>query len=388
MMKAFHTSLLTRYNQLKKRAITSLIDEDQSRSLNFFNVVKMSKGLSVTPASLRFEGKLYDNDNISALTYSFRKNFDNTSTYTIDNGNIEVIYKKYTKGDDTSLWNKFEMDINYTEVADAILSLKDKKNPGPMGIRVELFKRNYVYFTHLLTDLYNMIMINGIIPDTWKESYLLPIFKKGDKTDTSNCRGVAISSIFLKIYDKLITKRLYTTVESVISPTQHGFNEKRNIITNHIESTHFLQKALMRKVSVDVIYFDFSRAFDKLNHLLLQKKLIALGIPLQILFIIMNLVINKPYRIMAEKRKAEKLLYPNSGIPQGSHIGPILYLLYSNDINSLIQESCPGVTVLQFADDTKLLYEVNSEIDRRKLQSAINTIDTWGILNMSSLSGE
>lgn len=64
----------------------------------------------------------------------------------------------------------------------------------------------------------------------------------------------------------------------------------------------------MKKASVDIIYFYFSRAFDKFNHLLLQKKLIALGIPLQILLIIMNQVINKPYRIMAEKKKAEQLL--------------------------------------------------------------------------------
>lgn len=212
-----------------------MIDEGQSRSLNFFKVVKMSKGLSATPSSLTIEGKIYDNDNISALMNSFRKNFDSTTTYTINNDNIEVIYKKYTRGDDTNIWNKFTMDINHTEVADAILSLKDKKNSGPMGIRVELFKRNYVYFTYLLTDLYNMIMINGIIPETRKEWYLLPIFKKGDKTYATNYRGVAIFSIFLKIYDKLITKRLYITVENLISPTQHGFNKKRNIITNQIE---------------------------------------------------------------------------------------------------------------------------------------------------------
>lgn len=89
---------------------------------------------------------------------------------------------------------------------------------------------------------------------------------------------------------------------------------------------------------------------------------------------------------MAENKKAKQLLYPRSGIPQGSHIGPILYLIYSNDINKFIQESSPGVTVLQFADDTKILYEVNNENDRRKLQSAINSIVNWGTLNRIALN--
>lgn len=164
VMKAYHMSLLTRFNE--KKAITSMMEEDQSLSLNFFKVVKLSKGLTVTPSSLTFEGKLYENDNITALINSFKTNFDNTSTYTINNYNIEVIYKKYSRGDDNKLWSKFVMDINHTEVKDAILSLKEKKNSGPMGIRVELFKRNYVYFTYLLTDLYNMIMIIGLLPET------------------------------------------------------------------------------------------------------------------------------------------------------------------------------------------------------------------------------
>lgn len=124
-----------------------------------------------------------------------------------------------------------------------------------------------------------MILIDGRLPGGWNEAFLLPIFKKGNRLEANNYRGVAISSVILKIYDQLITKRLYRTVEGTISKTQQGFNKERSIITNHIETVHFIQKAQLKKASVDIIYFDFSRAFDKLNHLILMKKLIGMGIP-------------------------------------------------------------------------------------------------------------
>lgn len=120
---------------------------------------------------------------------------------------------------------------------------------------------------------------------------------------------------------------------------------------------------MMKKFPVDIIYFDFSRAFDKLNHTILVKKLIELGIPLRTRKVIMNLVSGKRYRISTADMLSKEVLEPCSGIPQGSHISPILYLIYCNDIEECVRIAAPKVKVVQFADDTKLLMEVRNVSD-------------------------
>lgn len=245
--------LVERYNWLKSNTLKSLMTTDESHNQNFFDLVKLSKGRSTLPSKLILNGKMYEEVlKLDALIETFKANFDTTILYHIDNSHIKTIYEKY-KTHVNKIWDKFNLSFTYEEVANTIMKLRDRKNPGPMSIPVELFKKNYEYFTYLLTDIFNMILIDGSLPLGWNEAFLLPIFKKGNRMDANNYRGVAISSVRLKIYDQLITKRLYQSVEGIISKTQHGFNKERNITTNHIETVHFVQKAMLKKASVDII---------------------------------------------------------------------------------------------------------------------------------------
>lgn len=181
---------------------------------------------------------------------------------------LTSIYEKYHK-EDNSLWKKFDLNITHEEVASAILTLKDKKNPAPVHIPIKFLKDNYEYLTLLLTDIFNMNIVEGKLPSKWREAFLLPIQKNGDKMEANNYRGVAILSEIPKLYDQLITIRLYNTVASLISSTQHGFNKERNLITNHLDTVQYIYQAQDKKLPVDIIYFDFSRAFDKLSHIML-----------------------------------------------------------------------------------------------------------------------
>lgn len=280
IIKRKHKELVSRFNYLKERAATLMMDSDTTGSLNFFRIVKLLKGIQSLPAIITQEGIAYeDNGRLSALLKNFSTNFDTDVKFRITNDMVTILYDKYHT-DTHSRWEKFTIEISNEEVADEILKLKERKNPGPMGIPSAFIKKNYIAFTYILTDMFNMIMTNGELPSSWREAFLIPIFKKGDPSCACNNRGVAISSVITKIYDKLITKRLYNTVSETIALTQHGFNRERNILTNHIETTHYISNARLINHAVDIIYFDFSRAFDKLNHVILTKKIIALGIPL------------------------------------------------------------------------------------------------------------
>lgn len=100
----------------------------------------------------------------------------------MNNDLVTKLFKKYHI-EEHERWKKFSLDVSYEEVADAILKLTDRKNPGPLGAPTIFLKRNYIYFTYLFTDIFNMIMKEGILPEDWREAFLIPIFKKGDTTN-------------------------------------------------------------------------------------------------------------------------------------------------------------------------------------------------------------
>lgn len=146
------------------------------------------------------------------------------------------------------------------------MGLDPKKDPGPMQITVAFIKHNVEKLLPIIHNIMNRTLEHGIIPAEWKKSFIIPIPKKGSKTDVKNYRGIAIQSVFPKIFDKLITSKIYHHLHSVIPFQQHGFMKNRSTTSNLLEITQFIHQNIARKNQVDVIYFDFSKAFDVLDH--------------------------------------------------------------------------------------------------------------------------
>lgn len=275
------------------------------------------------------------------------------------------------------IWNAFDFECTTDEIAKIISELNPRKDPGPMEIPASFFKNNLELITPFLTDVMNVIIRLGYIPPAWKNSFIIPIPKKGNLAQVENYRGVAIQAIIPKMIDRLITMKLTKLFDPHITKAQHGFRKGRSIITNLLEVTQRLHENKPKRVQTDIVYIDYSRAFDTIDHRLLAVKMAKLGMPFILYRIIMSFVANRTYQLKIDRQPMELFITPGSGVPQGSHCGPVLFSLYCNDMIEAISDA----TVSMFADDSKLIKDIKSEDDVRALQRALNQLERWATRN-------
>lgn len=257
-----------------------------------------------------------------------------------------------------------------------ITSLDPNKSAGPDNIPPIFLKQCASAISGPLTTLFNHLLSSGHFPARWKSSYITPIFKKGDDTDIKNYRPICIQSALPKIFEALVLDLIYPSILKVIDKNQHGFVSGRSTATNLLLYHNYITESFAKKKQVDSIYTDFSKAFDKVSHKLLLSKLYALGLRGKLLDWFSSYLSNRILFVKIKHSKS-KLLNATSGLPQGSHLGPILFLIFINDIISCFDD----VEVLLFADDIKLYKQISNIGDCLILQSNINKLQNWCVAN-------
>lgn len=135
---------------------------------------------------------------------------------------------------------------------------------------------------------------------------------------------------------------------------------------------------------MDVIYFDFSKAFDQVDHAKLLNNLAKLSMPLPLLKLIASFIIGRTYIIKVDGITTESRIQPQGSVPQGSHIGPLLYVIFCHDLPECVLNT--GVTSLLYADDTKFSKIISTDEDRRLLQAAIDNLSKWAVTNGLTLN--
>lgn len=372
--------MLQRYNELKVSGLREL-EKTINPDMNFYNYIKRSKGQNTIPAVMTFNGaSITGSDRAAALGKVFEENFvmGNPPVNTAAVQGLAHLEQNQLR----------EVDLIFTneEIIKAIAQLSLKKDPGPHLIPASIFINNHELVAEWLQLIFNEINANKIFPTNWKESYIIPIPKKGDTKDPKNYRGVAIQPILPKLYDKLLTKKLYAAFKPIIDAGQHGFNNIRNIQSNHLEVADFVTSAMAEGFAVDAVFFDFSKAFDKIDYMILIRKMFLYGFSSDTISTVIAFVTNRIYTVKIDGGTTDIHIRPSSGVPQGSHIGPLLYLIYCNDIRHYIQSECPNVKVLQYADDTKILAKITTEQSMEELQRAINRMASWAVVNKIPLN--
>lgn len=270
--------------------------------------------------------------------------------------------------------------ISQHDVALKLKQLDSRKGPGPDNIPPKFLKHCYQELTVPLTIIFNKSLSTGVFPTPWKMANIIPIHKSGDKCACSNYRPISILSCVAKIFESLVYAPLYNHLSKYISTKQHGFVRNKSTLSNLLEFRNYLCQVFASGGQADVIYLDFSKAFDRVNHLLLCKKLAHYGIHGSLLRWITS-YLNYRTQLVTIKGFSSSPMPVYSGVPQGSHLGPLLFVIFINDLVDRL--SCPS---LLYADDLKIYTKVEVPQQCIALQNDLNTVSDWCIANQMNLN--
>lgn len=271
--------------------------------------------------------------------------------------------------------------ITTSHILNCLKNAKSSPFSGPDGIPSCVLINCATALATPLSIIFNASLQCGYFPKIWKDSYIIPLFKSGNKSDVCNYRGIAKLSDIPKLFEKCLMDCLTHQVSTLLSPLQHGFRKGFSTMTNILHLTTLVNRAFTNGQHTDVIYTDFSKAFDKVNHALLLKKLDVIGFNNNFLHWIKSYLFCRTQSVKFNAAVSKKINV-TSGVPQGSHIGPILFLLFINDL----AEAVKHCNVLMYADDVKLFLSVKHPIDQQHLQNDLNSFYKWCHFNLMELN--
>jgi hypothetical protein len=223
----------------------------------------------------------------------------------------------------------------------------------------------------------------GTVPNSYKIQQVIPIFKKGLKTKASNFRGVTLNPHTFKILERIIRVKLvhYFEINGILNCNQHGFRQSRSCATQLVTHISNVQNHLINNNDVDTIYIDFAKAFDKVDHRILINKLRVYGLPDKYIRWINNFISGRRQYVFINGSKSYEASV-ESGVPQGSVLGPLLFIIFINDLPDNINHS----QMLTFADDTKIVRPISSSQDTFLLQKDLDAIIDWACNNNMQLN--
>ena len=263
--------------------------------------------------------------------------------------------------------------ITESEILRTVSKIKVNKTPGPDKISPRILKEVKNEICKPLSILFNKSLAYGKVPSEWKLANVTPIHKKGDKSKPSNYRPISLTSVVCKLMETIIRDRVVSYLErnKRIKDSQHGFRSRRSCLTNLLDFFNDVFNLYDESGSVDVIYLDFQKAFDKVPHNMLLSKIHAHGIRGNIHKWLQDWLCERKQRVVING-SSSSWRDVISGVPQGSVLGPVLFLIYVNDMDDGLNSK-----ISKFADDTKITSKITTIDDRRKFQSDLDCLVRW-----------
>ena len=268
-----------------------------------------------------------------------------------------------------------EIQFNVLDVLEILTHLPIKNNTSPDDISFNFLRKFHLVLARPLTDLFKLSLNTGKLPKIWKTSIVLPLHKSGDKNSFKNYRPISITCSCCRVLERIIAKRLtdFLLNNNLVSEFQFGFLRKRSTTLQLISTLEDWFNAILSNKKTDCIYLDIIKAFDKVPHDLLIYKIEKIGIKGNLLNWLRDFLTDRSFKVRVNQKFSKE--FPiKSGVPQGSVLGPILFLIFINDLPQVIPD---GISLKLFADDTKIYLNYSSEIERQKLSYALENVNQW-----------
>ena len=286
---------------------------------------------------------------------------------------------------DTQTNNIFHaIPCDESEIATIISNFGLKKASGPNSIPNNLLKEFSSLLTYPIKILVNKSLSEGTFPTLLKTAQVCPIYKKLDKTKCVNYRPISLLSNLSKIFERIMYNRLERYLERNNMIYNHQFGFRRSYSTEHalMSITEQIKSNFRTKSYSCGVFVDLEKAFDTVNHSILISKLRHYGLNEICLSWFTSYLNNRSQQVSLNGQTSDSRPV-TCGVPQGSILGPLLFLIYINDMNTAIKNS----TVCHFADDTNLLYsQKNPKVLKKIMNKDLKTLYEWLCANRLSLN--
>ena len=342
--------------------LTGLIDDLNSNPKRFWSFAKCIKGKTGQMSHL-YDGDMKVTDDLQKaelLNRTFASKFSDTTVTELP---PTPAYQ---------LDPLLSFHVGEGAVLHVLRSLSPHKACGPDNLSARVIRECAVELSVPITKICKLSLDQGVFPRAWKRANIVPIYKKGSKTCATNYRSVSLLPLLSKVLERIVFTELFHHVQTVISEQQHGFIPGRSCATNLCTMLHEAWTNISAGSQTDIIYTDYSSAFQSVNHRLLLHKLErSYQISGKALDWIRSYLSGREQRVVVHG-KCSKWVRVRSGTPEGGLLSPLLFACFMNDLPESIRTE-----MLMFADDVKLYGRVDSVTDVNFIQAQLDNLCEW-----------
>ncbi|CAG9134857.1 unnamed protein product [Plutella xylostella] len=341
----------------------------------FWSYMKDKRGSSSFPSCMSYAGVVSDSG--QGISELFSKFFHSTFNNVVDTSDNDIDNHL----DIPSVCDIASIDIDIAEIERLLKSLDLSKAAGPDDLPASFITNCATELSLPIAIIFRRSLNEGVVPRKWKSAFISPIHKAGLKDRVGNYRPISKLCLVAKVFERIVYRQLYNQLKTSFSPAQHGFLRGRSTVSNLILFNNFITEQMDSGNQVVAVYTDYSKAFDRIDHKLLIKKLRNVGVRGNLLKWFVSYVQNRSQAVVLNGFSSSWMSIP-SGVPQGSLLGPILFIIFINDIESCFLNS----EYLLFADDMKVFRVVNDAPDAMLLQDDLHRLDDYCSANKLDLN--
>lgn len=350
------------------------------KTKKLYSLLKHSKQDSGGITTLKANDKTYsmDFDKANALNGQFNSVFSPKSPTSLGQLAQRALQDAYDSGMNPCFTpsphpKMPDIHVSSQGIEKLLQGLNPHKAAGPDKFKPVVLQTLHKELAPILQLIYQRSLDSGKLPSIWKEANVSPIFKKGDKTDPANYRPISLTCVLCKVLEHVVASNIskHFTNLNILYELQHGFRDKRSCETQLIMLIDELAKNMQSGKQTDLVLLDFSKAFDKVAHEKLLQKLHFYGIRGTTLNWIKDFLDNRTQSVLLNGSNSDNIPV-SSGVPQGSVLGPILFLSYINDLPDHVRSR-----VRLFADDTAMYLALDAKNDSETLQKDLKSLESW-----------